>query len=92
MADTPTLDQMLSVVAGAANEGQWALNRRDRWMKAAREHGATLQQIADAAGMTPQGVRNALKRRPTPIPPADTSDLQAAIDELAERYGVPSST
>ena len=91
MADTPTLNQMLSVVAGAATEGQRALNRRDRWMKAARDHGATLQQIAHAAGMTPQGVRNALNRPPTPAPPADTSDLRATLTDLAERYGVTTS-
>jgi hypothetical protein len=82
---------MLSVVAGAAAEGQRALNRRDRWMKAAREHGATLQQIADAAGMTPQGVRNALNRPPKPAPPLDADELRAAIDEVAQRYGVPTS-
>lgn len=91
MADTPTLDQMLAVVAGAVTEGRRALNRRDRWMTAARDHGATLQQIADAAGMTPQGVRNALNRPPTPAPPVETDELRAAIDQLAERYGVPSS-
>lgn len=37
-----------------------ATTERDRAMREAREAGATWQAIADAAGMTPHGVRYAL--------------------------------
>ena len=50
----------LTRVRQAVADQQSATERRDQAMRDARDAGATWQAIADAAGMTPHGVRYAL--------------------------------
>ena len=50
----------LEAVARAANDMIDATARRNAAMAAARESGETWQDIATAAGMTPNGVRRAV--------------------------------
>ena len=53
----------LATISAAVDRQRRALEDRDAAMLAAREAGQTWQAIADAAGMTPHGVRYALNLR-----------------------------
>lgn len=50
----------LDQIRQAVSDQRQATERRDAAMRLAREQGATWQAIADAADMTPHGVRYAL--------------------------------
>jgi len=50
-------------VAEWARKAREATAARDRWVCTMRDEGATLQKIAEAAGMTHAGVARILRRR-----------------------------
>ncbi len=43
-----------------------ALEQRDSWIAAMREHGYSLREIAPPAQLTPEGVQHVLRRSPEP--------------------------
>jgi hypothetical protein len=61
--DAPKVDAKLLANVGTTRKAQIeATAAHDAAVVAARDAGATIKQIADAAGITPQVVRNTLKR------------------------------
>ena len=64
-----------------------AHQRRNNYMRAARESGATWRTIALAAGMTEHGVRHALTHTAAAPGPPDTAATAArATDQRAATY------
>jgi hypothetical protein len=63
--DKNSPESVLVMVGVHSTNAAFALEARDEAIMAARSKGATLQQIADATKMTPQGISKIIQRKAT---------------------------